>query len=303
MSLQDRACLRAGGIIMSQRSIFCVSALVFMSALTSTAAVAASIAINPSNPNNGLLNIYSTTFDGPLEPGGDPFFGGTPRASWPGDRAVATSPEPTGVSAAADTSLCVQAFNAANPGAPPIVPPCTTLYTTATPSALDLVLSAGNTQMAINGGNVFFPNLTITIAGGTANQTDVSIESASMINFAASSGTVSVDGNGVAVFEIDKAQFTAVDFATFTEIVTGCAGPLCALIPILTLDMIRYRLTVDWDPTFTSFDADFIGQTANNSMVFASLDSAVVPIPGAVYLFASALGLLGWLRRKISSKR
>jgi len=281
---------------MNRRLIFFLFALVFLSAFASTAAVAASVAIDPSNPNNGLLNIYSATFDGPLGPG-DPFFGGSPPPNWPGDRAIVITPEPTGVLAAADTSLCKQAYDPSNPTAP-ITPPCTTLYSTAMPSALDLVLSSGNTQMAINGGSVFFPNLTMVIEGGTANQTDVSIEGASMIDFAASSGAVPVDGNGVAVFEIDTTPAIAVDFSIFTEVVTGCTGPLCPLIPILTLDMIRYRLTIDWDPTFTSFDADFIGQGSGNSMVFATLDSAVVPLPGAAYLFVSALGLLGWMRRR-----
>jgi hypothetical protein len=225
--------------------------------------------IDPANSNNGLFDIYSATFDPPLNPGGDPFFGGTP----PATREITIVPTPTGALAAADTTLCVQNFNPAVP-APPIVPPCTTLYPMATPSSLDLTLSAGNTQLAINGGNVFFPNLTINISGNT----DVIAEGASMVSFAASPGTVPISGSGVAVIEVDTQPSTAVDFATFTEIVTSCTGPLCALIPILTLDMVRYRLTIDWDATFTSFTADFIGQTANNSMVFATLDS-VVPAP------------------------
>jgi hypothetical protein len=241
-------------------------AVLFFSAATSTAA---DFAIDPSNPNNGLFDIYSTTFDPPLTPGGDPFFGGTP----PATREITITPTPTGVLALADTSLCVQDFDPAVP-APPIVPPCTKLYSTAKPSALNLTLSAGNTRLAINGGNVYLPSLVINISGST----DVVAVGASTINFAPSPGTVPVNGSGVAVFEIDIAPSTAVDFATFTEIVTSCTGPLCALIPILTLDMIRYRLTIDWDPSFTSFTADFIGQTANNSMVFMNLDS-VVPVP------------------------
>jgi len=241
------------------------AALVF-SAATATAV---DFTIDPSNPNNGLFDIYSATFDPPLNPGGDPFFGGTP----PATREITINPAPTGALAAADTSLCVQDFDPAVP-APPIVPPCTTLYPTATPSSLDLTLSAGNTQLAINGGNVFFPHLVINISGST----DVLAEGASIVNFAASPGTVPIDGNGVAVLEIDIAPATAADFATFTEIVTSCTGPLCALIPILTLDMNRYRLTIDWDPTFSFFTADFIGQTANNSMVFTTLDSGIPKI-------------------------
>jgi hypothetical protein len=64
--------------------------------------------------------------------------------------------------------------------------------------------------------------------------------------------------------------------------------------------MNRYRLLVDWDPTFTSFTADFIGETANNSLVFATLNSGgvLIPVPAAVWLFGSALGLLGWIRKR-----
>ena len=273
---------------MNRRYIFYASALVLVLINASSAAVAASIAIDSSNLNNGIFDIYSATFDPPLmNPGDDPFFGGTP----PTSREITIIPNPTGVLAAADTSLCAQAFDPATP-APPIVPPCTTLYSTPTTSALDLVLSAGNTQLAINGGNVFLPSFAFNISGDT----DVTTEGVSMINFAPSPGTVPVDSNGVAVFEIAMEPLTAVDFATFTEIVTSCTGSLCTLIPILTLDMTRYRLTVDWDPTFTSFEADFIGK--NKWMVFATLDSAVIPVPGAAYLFVSALALLAWIRRK-----
>ncbi len=283
---------------MNPRKIICTSLLTAVSALASTTAVAAPYAIDASNPNNGLFDIYSTTFDVALIPGGDPFFGGTP----PTSRAITINPGPSGVLAAADTSLCVQAFDANNPGAPPVTPPCATLYPSATPSALDLTLSAGNTQLAVNGGNVFFQNLLLTINDGDPDQTDIVAAGASIVNLVPSLGTVPVDGNGVAVIEIDVNPAIAADFSTFAEIVTGCTGPLCALIPILTLDMQRYRLTIDWDPTFTFFTADFIGQTANNSMVFATLDSvAPVPVPAAVWLFGSALGLLGWMRRKTAS--
>ncbi len=246
-------------------TLFLAAALI----ITATTATATDYAID-TTPPNGLFDIYSATFDPPLTPDGS-FFGGTPPAS----RAIVVTPTPTGVEAVANTTICKQDFID-----PKDVPPCPlgTLYPVATPSTLDLTLSAGNTQLAIDGGNAFFPNLSLVISGGTANQTDIVAEGASMITFAPSPGTVPIDGNGVAVFEIDIAPATAVDFATFTEIVTSCQGPLCALIPILTLDMQRYRLTIDWDPTFTSFTADFIGQTANNSMVFATLNS-VVPVP------------------------
>ncbi len=247
--------------------------------VSATSATATDFAIDPTNPNNGLWDIYSATFDPPLTPDGS-FFGLPPSS-----RAIDVTPTPTGVEAVADTTLCVQNFLTSGTL---VVPPCTTLYATPTPSSLDLTLSAGNTLLAINGGNAFFPGLTLVISGGTPNRTDIVAEGVSMINFAPSAsdifgnvgvgGTVPIDGNGVAVFEIDIAPATAVDFATFNEIVTDCTGNLCALIPILTLDMQRYRLIVDWDPSFSYFTAEFTGQTANNSIVFANLDSGVPDI-------------------------
>jgi hypothetical protein len=247
--------------------------------ISATTATAADFALDPVDPNNGLFEIYSATFDPALDPNctgaADPaecaFFGG----KTPNTRAIVVTPTPTGVETVADTTLCKQDFIA-----PKDVPPCPlgTLYPTATPSALNLTLSAGDTQLAINGGNVFFPNLVLVINPGETTETNVFAEGASMVSFAPSPGTMPVDANGVAVFEIELAPATAVDFATFTEIVTSCTGPLCSLIGILTLDMVRYRLTIDWDPTFSFFTADFAGQTGNNSIVFATLDS-VVPVP------------------------
>ncbi len=258
---------------------FLVFQWVSVLALLPVTVLAVDYPVDPSSANNGLLGIYSATFDPPLNPGCGPgkltaaecaFFGG----QTPATEEITIVPTPTGVTATADTSQCVQNF----PTLPEVTPPCATLYASPTPSALDLTLSASNTQLAISGGDVFFPNLTIVISNGTASQTDVFAKGASIINLVPSPGTVPVDGNGIAVFEVDVAPGLAADFATFSQIVTSCTGPLCALIPILTLDMIRYRLTIDWDPTFTFFTANFIGQTANNSLVFATMDSGIPDI-------------------------
>ena len=258
--------------------------LCLTAALIQSTAHAVDFALDPADTSNGLADIYSATFDPPLDPGCPvgtltaaecAFFNG----QTPATRAIVVNPTPTGTEAVADTTLCVQQFNPSMPG-PPNVPPCPvgTLYATATPSALDLTLSAGNTMLEINGGDVFLPSLTLVINGGTASQTDVAAEGASFITLAPSGGAVPIDGSGVAVFQVDIAPSTAADFSTFTEIVTSCTGSLCSLIPILTLDMQRYQLTIDWDPTFSSFTADFKGQTANNSIVFATLNSAAPEI-------------------------
>lgn len=75
------------------------------------AAVAASFAIDPSNPNNGLFDIYSATLDPPLSPGGAPFFGGSP----PATREITIFPTPSGLLAAADTTQCPRAFYPGEP--------------------------------------------------------------------------------------------------------------------------------------------------------------------------------------------
>jgi hypothetical protein len=94
----------------------------------------------------------------------------------------------------------------------------------------------------------------------------------------------------------------AADFSTFSSVVTSCSGTLCALIGILSLDMVRYRFFIDYDPTFTSFTANLIGQTANNSVIWADLNSAVIPVPAAVWLLGSGLVALGALRRRTAAR-
>lgn len=213
------------------------------------------IDVSTTSPANGITDIYSATFDPPLSPcgGGSPsycaFFGGDPPAS----RALVISPSPTTVTTGV-------------PGA--IGPP-----TPPAGSFLDLTLNAGNTSVTLAGGSIRTPVLGIIISGNTT----VTAEGAGFV-LDATAQTVPVDANGRAEFLVNLAPATAADFSTLSGVVTGCAGPLCALIPILTLDMIRYRLVIDFDTSFGSFTGDFIGQTANNSMVFATLNSGVPDI-------------------------
>lgn len=208
--------------------------------------------VSTSDALNGITDIYSATFDPPLSPCGPgspgycAFFGGDPPAS----RALVISPTPTTVT----TGI---------PGA--IGPP-----TPPAGSFLDLTLNAGNTSVTLAGGSIRTPVLGIIISGTTT----VTAEGAGFIIDAAPQ-TVPVDADGRAEFLVNLAPAKAADFSTLADVVTGCSGPLCALIPILTLDMIRYRLALDFDPSFGSFTGVFIGQTANNSLVFATLNSGV----------------------------
>ncbi|MFW2406020.1 MAG: hypothetical protein ACN4GT_14710 [Gammaproteobacteria bacterium] len=245
---------------------------------------AANVQISTTDPANGITDIYSATFDPPLNPvctgAPDPaecaFFGGQPPAS----RAITLVPNPTGV----------------DNGVPAGIVP-----TPAAGSFLDVDLVAGNTQVTLNGGVIYISGFEIVISDGTANQTnvittDVGFE---LKNF--SPVTVSVDDDGVGIFEVDLSPVIAADFSAFTDIVDlpdDCTGSLCPLIPILTLDMNRFRLVLDYNAGFTAFAGDFVGQTASNSMVYATLNS--VPVPATFWLFGSALGLLGWMKRRFA---
>jgi len=253
--------------------------------LASSAAMAAPMAISTANSSNGLTGIFSTSFAGALPActGGSPsycaFFGGLPSA---GQIAVVNiNPNPTGV------------VNAVPGGIGPTGTPVAPLP--ASGSYLDLTLSGGNTVATLAGGSITFGNANIKIPPtGTSANANVSL--AGMVLDLGPQVT-SVNGSGQAEFLVTA----PVDFSRFSQVTTSCVGPACGLITgdVLNLDMIRYRLFVDWDPTFTDFDATFIGQTGNNAMVFANMST--VPVPAAVWLMGSALGLLGFARRKISA--
>jgi len=120
-------------------------------------------------------------------------------------------------------------------------------------------------------------------------------------------GTAAIDSNGVVQFIVEApGTDLAADFSTFSDVVTSCngalsdPGPLCALIGLLGLDMDRYILTLDYNESFTAFTGNIIGETLNNSLMYATLNSTPIPVPAAVWLFGSALGLLGWARRRAS---
>jgi hypothetical protein len=106
-------------------------------------------------------------------------------------------------------------------------------------------------------------------------------------------------GSAAGLFEHDDApNLDAPDFAVFADIVDSCTGGLCALIPILSLDGVRYRLL----GTVSATGGDTLQlqtQTGNNSIYKVNLTTSVVPVPAAVWLFGSALGLLGWIRSRV----
>lgn len=235
-------------------------------ALSATGAIAATAQIDLSDPANGLTDIYSATFDGGLVPcsGSSPsycsFFGGDA----PAGRQIVLNPNPSGVANTVPGGI-------AGAGAG---------------SFLNLTPSGNTVQLT--GGTIAAATVSLTISGATA------VSPSGVAGFVLDPGlqTATLNADGQAEFLVNMAPGIAADFSTFSSIVLAgdCTGPLCALIPILSLDMNKYRLFVDYDPTFTSFTADFIGQTSNNSLVFATLNSAVVPLPAAGWLLLTALG-------------
>ena len=233
-----------------------LTALIILTA--TTPGVALPVLLDVTSASNGITDLFSATFDGPLVPcsAGSPsycsFFNGEPGSP---ARNVVITPNPTRV------------INAVPIGITP---------TPVTGSFLDLTLNGARTQLTITGGTIAVPAINLTIQGGTANATLVSISGAGIV-FDAAPQVAAVDANGRAEFLVSLVPATAVDFSRFTDVAFppagSCAGPLCSLVPILTFDMVRYRLVIDYDATFSSFTGRFIGQTANNSLLTISMDS------------------------------
>ncbi|MDJ0928130.1 MAG: choice-of-anchor D domain-containing protein [Gammaproteobacteria bacterium] len=223
-------------------------ALVSMAVMATAGAV--NVPLDTADPANGLTDIYSATFDPPLQPGGDPFFGGMP----PPQRAITLIPNPTGVANGSPRGIVPQPVDG---------------------SFLDIDRNPGNTQATLNGGVIYIAGANIVIRQGEPSETNIAASDIGIVlqNFAPLS--VPIDGNGIAVFEIDEA-ITVADFSAFADITDTCTGPLCPLIPVLTLDMLRFRLIIDFDANFTSFTGDFQGQTANNSIVSFTANSIVI---------------------------
>lgn len=253
--------------------------------LSASSAMAIIIPIDTADSANGLTGIYSASFDAALSQctGSSPsycsFFGGDPTSG-----AVLVVPTPSGVISGVPGGI--------GPGGVPVQP------VPAAGSFLDLTLSNGNTTLAIAAGSSLkFGDVAITIpsVGTSANASG-----AGMVF--TTGGSTSVNAEGQAEFLVNPSPGLAVDFSRFSQVVTQCTGGACALITadILNLDMVRYRLFIDWDPTFTSFDGSFIGQTSNNSIVYATLNSTVVPLPAAGWLLLTAVG--GLAARRLAKR-
>lgn len=244
-------------------------------AVASVGAMSSPVAISTTDPANGLTMIFSTSINGALAPctGADPawcsFFGGKPGAV----NSIALTPNPTGIA------------NLVPGGITP---------TPASGSYLDLSLSNGNTSLTLAGGVVAFPAMTITIGGTTV----INPSGVAGFVFDAAPQVTSVNSAGEAEFLVNLSPAFAADFSTFSTIVQApdCTGPLCGLIGILSLDMVRYRLFIDYDDSFSSFTATFRGQTATAALIDTNLNS--VPVPAAAWLMIPAIGAVAARARR-----
>lgn len=250
-------------------------------ALAASGALAAPVAIDTANPINGLTSIFSVTFDGGALPpcGGGAstyctWFGGDPTVA----RNVTSSPYPSKVLNVVPGGI--------GPTGVPVAP------VPASGSFLDLTLSGGNTQLTLGVSSITFGTVDICIASSSSCATLLAhaVDAGIVFNptgpanggpFTPPGGgstgdTVPVDVNGKAVFQVQNGGNIVVDFSKFSSVVTSCTGTQCALVQfdVLNLDVVRYVLEIDYDPTFTSFTGRFIGQTGNASIVYATLNSA-----------------------------
>jgi len=261
-------------------------------ALISISAFGATVNANFSIASASILDLYSATFDGALSPceGTEPdpdectFFNGDQTGN---TRAIAIASGPA--------SNATGTFN------------------------VDYDDITGNI-LTVNSMLINLPDAVLTISGTTivevvqgnsvptANDTLFIESGTGALNGTADAHQVrALAGSAAGLFEHDDApNLDAPDFATFTDIVDLChngdevsgSGPLCALIPILSLDGVRYRLL----GTVSGAGGDTLQlqtQTGNNSIYKVNLTTAAVPVPAAVWLFGSALGLLGWIRSRV----
>ena len=106
-------------------------------------------------------------------------------------------------------------------------------------------------------------------------------------------------GASVTKFQHFDGPYTDVpDYSSFNDIVDTCTGTACVLIPVMGIDGVKYEIA----GTVNALGGDSLTlttETAHNGSNVITLTTAPVPIPAAVWLFGSALGLLGWAMREV----
>ena len=114
----------------------------------------------------------------------------------------------------------------------------------------------------------------------------------------ATSGTADPD-QGVAVGQAGIFQHSDIganppdvpDFSTFLDVVDSCLGPACSLLGLLNIDGVRYRI----EGAVNALGGDSFVlkvQTGNFSIYQVDFSTAAVPAPPAVWLLMTGLGAL-----------
>jgi hypothetical protein len=126
-------------------------------------------------------------------------------------------------------------------------------------------------------------------------------------------GTADADisaGGTPSVFQHTLApQIDGLDFSSFSEVVDTCTptsagSAICALIPGLNLDGVRYQITGIVDIAGLGGDAfTLIQQTGTSALLTVDFTTTAVPVPAAGWLIAPAVGaVLARARRRRPSK-
>ena len=216
---------------------------------------------------------------------------------------------------------------AAPPGSPPYDAATCAFFVGYTPTTRNIAIAqvgTGSGTLNVQYDNVtgeiaqvdlmdlYLSRIVLTIQGSTVVVADPNVLTAPGLTFiragtvGAPQNTVDADeGTGIGVANVfrhdDAPNLSAPDFATFSTIVDSCAGPLCGLLGILSLDGVRYQL----EGTVSGAGGDSLSllvQTANNSVYRVNLTTAVVPVPAAAWLLGSGLLALGALRRRAAAR-
>jgi len=219
-----------------------------------------------------IADLYSATFDGALAPctGAEPdpdactFFGGEPGTG----RAITIASSPaTGASGTLDvdyddaTGEIVQ-INSLRINLPDAV---LTIQGTTT-----VTVTQGN-GLPVANDTLFIESGIGTLGRALGGVGAVGQGTADADQPRALKSKPPLIGSGLGLFEHDDAPNSVVpDFAIFSDVVDSCTGAVCALIPLLSLDGIRYRIlgTVD------SGSFQLQAQTANNSIYKVNFTTA-----------------------------